>query len=452
MSSPFAHHWQLDPTITYLNHGSFGATPTCVLEAQHTMRARMEMDLVHWFVDEHEGAMDRARKALARTLHCPWQDLALVPNATIAVATAFASLVHARVLNAGDEVLVTNHEYPACLNNAQHWAKLAGAQVVQAKLPFPIAHKDDALEAIVRACTPRTRVALVSHVTSSSGLVLPIEAIVRELRARDIRVIVDGAHAPGMLVPGVHGYGAGNTAKPEHAGDDAHRARAIDAFDSGVRLQALAPEFYTANCHKWYCAPKGAAFLYVHPSMQALTRPLALSNNANNPKPGRAQFLTEFDYVGTSDYTPAACIPEAIEFLAGLMPGGMPQVATMNRDLCLRGRNHLLGVLQEFAHAAGGDTTGVGKPTAPDDMVACICTMRLPLAPPHWRTPTPHHDALHDRLYANHRIQVPVWSVPPQREGDAPARSFRIATQLYNSFEQYERLGEALREELRREK
>jgi isopenicillin-N epimerase len=438
MPSPFAHHWQLDPTITYLNHGSFGATPTCVLEAQQTMRARMEMDLVRYFVDEHEGAMDRSRKALARSLHCPWHDLALVPNATIAVATAFASLVHAGIMSKGDDVLVTSHEYPACLNNALHWAKIAGARVVHAKLPFPIARSSDALEAILAACTPSTRVALVSHVTSSSGLVLPIEAIVRELRARNIRVIVDGAHAPGMLVPGVHGFRDGTAPAPS----------TIDPFDSGVRLQALAPEFYTANCHKWFCAPKGAAFLYVHPSMQPITRPLALSNNANAPRPGRAQFLTEFDYVGTADYTPMGCIPEAIEFLAGLVPAGLAGAAKLNRDLCLRGRDHLLGVLREFADGS----PGVGVPTAPDDMVACICTMRLPLAPERWRTPTPHHDALHDRLYANHRIQVPVWNVPPQREGDAPARSFRIAAQLYNSFEQYEHLGHALREELGRER
>jgi isopenicillin-N epimerase len=430
MPSAHAHLWQLDPSITYLNHGSFGATPTSVLDVQQMYRARMEQDLVRWFVDEHHVQMDIARQRLASTLNCPWQDLALVPNATTAVATAFMSLVHAGVLREGDDVLVTSHEYPACKNNALHWAKIAGANVVEAKLPFPIASKQHALDAVVNACTPRTRVALISHVTSSSGLVLPIEQIVHALRAKGVRVIVDGAHAPGMLVPGVHGY--------------AHGFKKGDELDAGIHLEKLAPAYYTANCHKWFCAPKGAAFLYVHPELQSITRPLALSNNANNPKPGRSQFLTEFDYLGTADYTPAYCIPAAIDMLSTIVPGGIAGAATVNRNLCLQARDHLLSLLA----GCGAKST----PNAPDDMIACICTMSLPLAPAKWQTYTPHHDALHDRLYENHRVQVPVWSVPPQVEGGPPLRSFRIACQLYNTMEQYEKLGVALREELMRER
>lgn len=429
MPSPFAHYWQLDPSITYLNHGSFGATPTGVLDVQQMYRARMEQDLVRWFVDEHHVQMDEARKRLAQTLKCPWHDLALVPNATIAVATAFMSMVHAGILREGDDVLITSHEYPACKNNAILWAKQARANIVEAKLPFPVASKQHVMDAILGACTARTRVALMSHVTSSSGLVLPIEEIVRALREKNVRVIVDGAHAPGMLVPGVHGYAGGVR---------------NDELDAGIHLEKLAPAYYTANCHKWFCAPKGAAFLYVHPELQATTRPLALSNNANMPKQGRSQFLTEFDYLGTADYTAAYCIPAAIDFLSTLVPGGIAAVAKANRDLCLKARQLLLPVVG----ACGGKDT----PNAPDDMIACICTMSLPLAPAKWQTPTPHHDALHDRLYANHRVQVPVWSVPPQVEGGQPLRSFRIAAQMYNSIEQYAVLADALRVELQRER
>ncbi len=413
--SPYSHHWAHDPSIVFLNHGSFGGTPRIVMEAQRTWRDRMERELVKWFVEEHWQAIDQARRALGMFLNCPWDSIAPIPNATQAVATVFANTK----LSPGDEVLVTSHEYPACQNNARWWAGKQGATVVVADIPFPIRVAQDAIDAIMARVSPRTKLVMLSHITSSSGLVLPVETIVPELERRGIRTLIDGAHAPGMV---------------------------------RVNLGTLGASYYTANCHKWLCSPKGSAFLYVRPDLQPGFRPLALSNDAEKPKHGRAQFLTEFEYVGTNDMTAFYSIPDAIRVM-GAMVAGAPETGDAsdgtstswralmrhNRDLCLRGRD----VICKRLNIA---------PPAPDEMIASICTMILPPHPPTLRDklsqrPTKYHDALWDTLLEKWRIQVPIWTVAATGH-----RTCRIATQVYNTLEQYEYLAEALASELEAEK
>ncbi len=403
--SDLAAHWAHDPSIVFLNHGSFGGTPRVMQEAQTRWREQLEREPVDFFVNQHWGVMDAARAALSPVVHAPEESLALVPNATIGVATVLANLR----LAPGDEVLTNNHEYPACQNNLRRAAARQGAAVVVAEVPFPCTGPRAVIDALLAKVTPRTRAALISHVTSPSGLIFPVEELAAEFRRRGIVTIIDGAHAPGMV-----------------------------ALDIGK----INPDFYTANCHKWLCSPKGSAFLYVSAEQRAVPggfRPVILSNNAENGRAGRSQFHTDFDYIGTNDCTSLYTIPDAIDFIASIIPGGLAEVMRRNHDLVIRGRDILCEAL------------GI-TPPAPDCMIGSICTLILP---PHEaahaerlkQRPTRYHDALQDALIDRHRIQVPVWGLP-----DKPARFIRISAQLYNSVEQYACLAGALKEELERER
>lgn len=434
--SPLASHWSLDPAIVYLNHGSFGATPTRVLDAQTALRARMESEAVRFFVEELQDKMDECRRAVAAFVDCDWDELAMVTNATVGVATALANCP----LGPGDEILVNDHEYPACLNNARRIAARVGARVVSVSLPWPLPEGCSSAESesliartILDGVTPRTKVALISHVTSPSGLILPIERIIPALRERGIRTIIDAAHAPGML--------------------------------SSLSIRTLGCDYYTANCHKWICSPKGSAFLYVRRDLHATTRPLVLSNNAENPKSGRAQFLTEFDFLGTADASSILTIPEAIRTMeqigitlaADATAGGAddthhnvaPQLAKNypgfvrlmrhNRSLALRARRLIVNAMNMPA-------------VAPESMVGTIASIFIPRAGPHATASTRpaqrrYADALQERIIDRWGIQVPIWWVP-----GTPQRLVRISAQAYNTFAQYEYLLHALQQELAAER
>ena len=232
-------HWTIDPSVVFLNHGSFGAAPRVVQEAQTTLRERMERNSMKFFLRDLECLLDESRKALGAFVAATPTDLAFVPNAT----TGVNAVLRSRRFTADDELLTTDHEYQACKNALDFVAEREGARVVVAKIPFPLAHEDEVVAAITAKITERTRLLLVDHVTSSTGLVLPIAKIAAAASARGVDVLVDGAHAPGMV---------------------------------DLSLEALAPHvaYYTANCHKWLCAPKGAAFLWVRKDKQNEVRPL----------------------------------------------------------------------------------------------------------------------------------------------------------------------------------
>ncbi|MBM4108349.1 MAG: aminotransferase class V-fold PLP-dependent enzyme [Phycisphaerae bacterium] len=392
--SPLARHWRLDPGVVLLNHGSFGACPIAVLDEQARLRDLMEAEPVRFFVEMFDPLMDAAREALARLVRCTAGELVFVPNATTAVATVLAHLEP--TLAPGDEVLTCAHEYPACLNNLRRACRRTGAVPLDAPIPWPVRGPEEVVDAVLSRVTPRTKAAMLSHVTSPSGLVLPMHRIVPELERRGVRTIIDGAHGVGFL---------------------------------DLDVGALGCSFYTSNCHKWLCTPKGSAFLFVRADLQADFRPLVLSNHAERPKSGRRHLHTEFDYVGTDDYSAVMCIPRAIEVVGGLV-GGWDRVRAHNRDLCLRARRHLCAVLDI-------------EPPAPESMIAALATLPLPPARP-GEAPALYHDALQERLIRRHAIQVPVWTAP----AGSSNRAFRISAQLYNSMGQYEYLARALAEEL----
>ncbi len=383
--------WSLEPGVAYLNHGSFGATPTAVLDFQRELRDRIERQPVRFFSRRWEGAFDEAREAVAGFLGASPDDIAAVPNATAGVNTVLRSLR----FDPGDELITTNHEYNACANALRHAADRAGARVVVADVPFPIRSPDYAVAAVLDAVTPRTRLALIDHATSPTAIVFPVERLIRELRTRGVMVLVDGAHAPGMLP---------------------------------VDLDALGAEFYTGNLHKWVCAPKGAAFLHVRRDMQHLIEPLSISHGLNSPRADRSRFRLLFDWTGTCDPTAFLSVPEAIRAVAAAVPGGWAEVMRRNRNLAIEARDLLCAAL------------GVARP-APDEMMGSMAS--IPLAPGSGPDPAESplfQDAMQTPLLERFGVEVPVIPWP-----EPPARLVRVSAQLYNTIEEYRVLADGLR-------
>ena len=381
-------HWLLDPSITFLNHGSFGATPRVVLERQRAFQEQLEREPVRFMVRELEPLLDAARRELAAFLSADEAGLAFVTNATAGVNAVLRSLD----LDKFDELVVTTHEYNASRNVLDFVAQVAGARVVCVDIPFPIESPEVIVERILGAVTDRTRLAIVDHITSQTALVFPIERLVAELNARGIDTLVDGAHAPGMLP---------------------------------LDLRALNAAYYTGNLHKWVCAPKGAAFLFVRENRRRSIRPIAISHGANATRTDRSRYHLEFDWTGTFDPSAWLAVPEALRFMASLVPGGWPEAMRRNRELALRARDLLSERLRI-------------PPPAPDSMIGSMAALPLPDGTAD-TAPSLYGDPLQDRLLFEHNIEVPIvpWPHPPKRV-------LRVSAQLYNTIEEYARLAELL--------
>jgi len=384
-------HWTLDPAITFLNHGSFGATPRVVLEKQTALRAQMEREPVRFVVRELEPLLDDARRTLASFLGADVEGLAFVPNATAGVNAVLRSLD----LDKLDELLVTNHEYDACRNTLDYVAGLEGAKVVVADIPFPIDSPDVVIDRVLEKVTDRTRLLLIDHITSQTALILPVERLVRELASRGVDTLVDGAHAAGFLP---------------------------------LDLRAIGAAYYTGNLHKWVCAPKGAAFLYVRENRRRSIHPIAISHGANAARTDRSRFHLEFDWTGTFDPTAWLSVPAALEFMeSGVrLQGGWPEVMRRNNTLALLARDLLC------------DALGIAPP-APDTMLGAMAAVPLPDGTQD-TAPSLYGDPLQDTLLYDHSIEVPLvpWPHPPKR-------ILRISAQLYNELGDYQKLAAALR-------
>jgi isopenicillin-N epimerase len=383
--------WPLDPQVTFLNHGSFGSCPRSVLKFQQTLQERLERQPVRFLIDEFEAMWDDARRTLAQFVRADADDLVFVPNATTGVNTILRSLEFKR----GDELLTTDHAYNACRCALDFVAARAGARVVMAKIPFPLASSQQAVDAVLECVTRRTRLALLDHVTSSTGLVLPLEKIVPKLSARGVETLVDGAHAPGMIP---------------------------------LNLKKLGATYYTGNCHKWLCTPKTAALLYVRRDRQVQIRPLAISHGANSPRRDPSRFLLEFSWTGTGDFSAWLSVPESLRVIGALLPGGWPAVMQRNRALALEARQLLCNALNV-------------PPPCPDEMIGSLAAVPLPdMTATDIARISNGLDPLRGRLLRKHGIEVPVfpWPAPPKRW-------LRVSAQLYNSLPQYEKLAAVLR-------
>ncbi len=384
--------WPLDPQVTFLNHGSFGSCPQPVLKFQRALQARLERQPVRFLVDEFEALWDEARRTLAKFVGAAPADLVFVTNATAGVNTVLRSLVFRR----GDELLVTNHEYNACRCALDFVAARVGARVVVADIPFPLTSPQQAVAAVLECVTRRTRLVLLDHVTSPTGLVLPIEPIIRELNARGIESLVDGAHAPGMIP---------------------------------LNLKKLGATYYTGNCHKWLCTPKTAALLYVRRDRQAKLHPLVISHGRNSARQDRSRFLLEFGWLGTGDFSAWLSVPETLRAVGALLPGGWPAVMQRNHALALAARDLLCDALQV-------------APPCPDEMIGSLAAVPLPdMSAADVKKVSNGQTPLRTRLLREHGIEVPIvpWPAPPQQ-------LVRVSAQLYNSLPQYQQLAVALKQ------
>jgi isopenicillin-N epimerase len=331
----------LDPDVAFLNHGSFGACPRPVFERYQAWQRELEHEPIDFLDRRLPGLLGDARAAVADYVGCSPHDLAFVQNATTGVNLAARSLD----LQPGDEVLATNLEYGAC-DLAWEWVcRRADARYVRAPIPLPLLDPDELVDSLFAAASERTRVIYVSHVTSSTGLVLPVEEIVGRARALGLVTVVDGAHAPSQVPLDLDRLGAG---------------------------------FYAANAHKWLGAPKGAGFLHVQPEHQEHVDAAVVGWGYQE---GRT-FSERIEEQGTRDPAAWLTVPEAIGYQADRAWDGI-------RDRC---RHLAREARRELCELVGTE------PLAPESMIAQMTAIRLPRSAPE----------LSKRLFAGHRVEVPV--------------------------------------------
>lgn len=387
-SNPYQSYWSLNPQVTFLNHGSFGACPLPVLATQAKFREQLERQPLLFFNRQWEVLLDEARVCLAKFLSTDAEDLVFLPNATTGVNTVLRSLQFAP----GDELLTTDQEYNACRNALDFVAEKSEAKIVVASIPFPINSADQVVEAVLNQVTERTKLVLISHITSQTALIFPVQQLVQALSSQGIDTLIDGAHAVGML---------------------------------DLNLPELGATYYAGNCHKWLCAPKGAGFLYVAKEKQELIRPLVISHGANSPRRDKSRFQLEFDWQGTVEPSAFLAVPSAIAFFHDLLPGGWAELREHNHQLVLAGKNLLQSTLGASA-------------VCPDEMIGAMAVIQLP---PDTQLDNPRSflAPLQDDLWYQFNIEVPIiyWPAKPQQ-------LLRITAHIYNSLSDYEYLAESL--------
>lgn len=384
-------HWHLNDKIAFLNHGSFGACPIPVLEYQQSLRVEMEREPIQFMLRRVPELLTSVRKDLAAFVHATPEDLVFTSNATSGVNAVLRSLV----FHHGEEILTTNHVYGACKNTLDYVCARSGAKAVVADVPFPLVSEQQVVDAIMAKVSSHTRLALIDHVTSATGLVFPLKEIVNKLARAGVDTLVDGAHAVGMV---------------------------------DVNLNELNAAYYATNLHKWVCAPKGAGLLWVRKELQHKLVPGTISHGLTVAPEARFQAL--FDWQGTTDPTAWLASGEALRFMGGLLPGGFAALRRHNQELALFARDTLCRVL------------ALPKP-CPDSMVGSLAT--VPIWPNHARSDVkkgkgvPTVPEIYAKLLASgFEVLVSAW--PTENE-----RLLRVSAQVYNPPQDFERLASFVR-------
>ena len=367
-----------DPSITFLNHGSFGSCPKPVLEYQRRWQDTIEARPIEMLGRRSDEMLNDAKAVVGPFLGMKTTDFGFVTNATDAVNAIVKSLEFGK----GDELLATSHVYGAVRKTLWHVADRSGATVVEADVRVPVTTPAEIVAAIEARITPRTKLLVLEHVTSPTALLFPAREIISLCTSRGVDVLVDGAHAPGMIE---------------------------------LDIDSLGATYYVANLHKWVCAPKGAGFIWVTPGMQARIHPLVTSHHYGEG------FLEEFSWQGTRDFTPWIASGEAIRYLGQF---------DWNR---IRTHNHAMAAWAQQLLCAMWDV----EPLSPLDgsMLGSMVTVRLPKQDAVKKLKT--FDRLGAKLFDEHKIEVPIvdwgghWHV-------------RCSCQVYNKPADYEKLGNAV--------
>jgi isopenicillin-N epimerase len=369
----------LRPGVVFLNHGSYGACPRPVFEDYQEWQRELERQPVEFLGRRGRGLLEASRAALGAYVGAAGDDLVYVPNSTFALNVVARALP----LTPGDEVLGTDHEYGAMERTWRFVCGRRGARYVRQAVPLRCASQDEVVEAVWAGVTPRTRVLFLSHITSPTATIFPVEALLRRAREAGILSVVDGAHVPGQLP---------------------------------LDLRALGADFYAGNCHKWLCAPKGSAFLYARREVQDVLSPLVVSWGWQSDRPGPSRFVDEQQLQGTRDPAAFLAVPAAIRFLEA---HDWPAVRRRCHD-ALGGLRRAVGAL-----------TGL-PPLTPDSPAWYAQMASFPLPPC-------DGPALKERLYDDYQVEVPVTTWQGQT-------FLRVSIQGYNSAADVETLLGALAE------
>ncbi len=292
----------LDPKITFLNHGSFGACPRPVFEAYQAWQYILERQPVAFLGRRAGEFLAEARRSLANYLNVAADDLVYFPNPTTAINMVARSLA----LEPGDEILTTDHEYGAMDRTWNYVCQRRGAHYIHQPIPLPVLDQDQFVEQFWSGVTGKTRVIFISHITSPTGLIFPVEAICARARQAGILCIVDGAHAPGQIP---------------------------------LDLKAIGADIYTGACHKWLLAPKGAAFLYATRESQQWLDPLVVSWGYESEYPSESQYIDYHEWQGTRDLSAYLSVPAAIEFQS---ENNWPRIRTACHELASKTRRQLI--------------------------------------------------------------------------------------------------------------
>ena len=370
--------FMLDPEVAFLNHGSFGAVPRSVFAVYQEWQRELERQPVEFLGRRFADLLREARIALAAQVRTSADNLVYVPNATEALNIA----AHSVRLNPGDEVVTTDHEYGAMDRMWQFICHRSGAIYRPVPVPLPVTTAAKLADRIWAAVTPRTRVLFFSHLTSPTALIFPVSELCRRARAAGVLSIVDGAHALGQ-VP--------------------------------LDLEAMGPDFYAANAHKWLCAPKGSAFLYARPAAQPLIVPRVVSWGDLAPGATGSRFLDELQWTGTRDIAAYLTVPAAIRFW------------TEHRWEDSRIRCHALA---RYTRETVAGLTGLPQ-ISPDSMDWFVQMTTVPLPPC-------DGPGLKASLYDEYRVEVPV----VEWQG---RQYLRVSIQAYNTRQDVDRLTAALR-------
>lgn len=387
MPSP-ADAWLLDPSVAYLNHGSFGACPRAVMEYRGKLLQIIEAEPMDFLVRRLFDEISIQIEGLEKFLGAQEGSIVLTDNTT----TGINSVIRGLGLMPGETVIISNQAYFSTRNALMETAGQAGARVRTIPFTLPAESPEAVVSQVLDSLDGSVRYAVLDHIASPTGMVFPLAEAVAALRERGVETAADGAHGPGHLP---------------------------------LELSAMGCAWYVGNCHKWICSPRSCAVLYTRPDMKPLTRPAVVSHLPGDFSPGTDPLRILFDWSGTPDPTPRLSVGMCIEYMASLHPGGWSGIMEGNRRLALEARELLL------------EATGAQAPF-PESMVGCMASVPLPPLndrPPHgpdWIDPL--QQALRRRGF-----EVPVIHT-------STGRFLRVSAQLYNHVHQYELLAHSLRD------
>lgn len=341
----------LDPEITFLNHGSFGACPKPIFENYQYWQAELEKQPVRFLQKELPAYLKASKNAFADYIHCQADDFFFTPNPTTAINTVMRSIK----LAPGDEILTTNHEYGAMDRTWNYYARQSGARYIRQNISLPIVSKEQILEQFWSGYTPKTKVVFLNQISSATALIFPVKEICEKARSLGLITIIDGAHVPGHI---------------------------------NLNLTELNPDYYTGTLHKWMLAPKGSSFLYVRKQLQDSLDPLVVSWGYDSVAPGKSRFLDYHEQQGTRDVSAFLTAPAAIQFLKE------------NRwhEQSLKCKQTILEVYADFCQVVGTE------PICPvtSEFLGQMCSIPI-------KTQKPFE--LKEMLYNQYKIEIPVMNI-----------------------------------------